>query len=135
MRLDGRWRYDWLTLYLFSKQPGDLQWTGTETIIVNAPEEDLSSLPWNSSATRNCDPGWDQGGEAPSDWVPTWQLDLRVPLAPDAPLPGVTVAHGTVVQHEEGDALGLWVTGGPCSGPAPVVTLAPRGVDAPAPTP
>jgi len=112
---DGVWKLEGITLRRYRRRPGDLVLGPGDRLRLTAPEVDLRSGPWAEPNTPTCQS--EEEGEKPR-----WLLQLRVPTAEGVEVEA-SVEGGKLVELEAHGAWRAELTGGPCTGPAPVVAL------------
>jgi hypothetical protein len=113
MVLQEERRLDRITLYRFARFPDDLALS--DRLSFGPPELDPVGLPWLEPNSVGC-----QEGEPGA--IPSWLLNVRVPLSPGTE-PRARAVHGVIDRRVDPGFWSATVEGGPCTGPPPTLHL------------
>jgi hypothetical protein len=109
---------DNLTLHLFRRPQGALQWDGVRPFQLTAPEVDIKSIPWLEPTMPGCKRHREDG-------QPRWVLDVRVPVRAEDNNVVPSVTGGNWFPLVDPGHISGRIVGGACSEPPPVMTLRP----------
>jgi len=109
---------DNLTLHLFRRPQGALQWDGVRPFQLTAPEVDIKSIPWLEPNMPGCKRHREDG-------QPRWVLDVRVPVRAEDNNVVPSVTGGNWFPLVDPGHISGRIVGGACSEPPPVMTLRP----------
>jgi hypothetical protein len=112
LTLEQEWTVDGLRVYAFRPRPEP-----PRRVRIVPPELGLTGIRW----LEPNQPGCREGDEENSGTH--WRLHARVPLRPGAGQPRVDAQNAKIQRRDDPGHWTATILGGPCSAPAPVVTL------------